>query len=207
AQPIVDAIKACLGDGGSALGPAFEATARAGEGEIAQRIQRILEDEIRPAVAMDGGDIVFAGFHDGRVELYMQGSCSGCPSPTATLKMGNEARPREEIPEVQEVVALERHCRVRCPPRAARRRVQKMIQRPARGRGREAPPRVDRSVAAEDSLWRRTQRERRMRMTRRGRVTIATVVTGAAVALIWLLEPHEAVRAFGITQPMPDFDT
>src|SRR5262249_6190346 len=86
-------------------------------------------------------------------------------------------------------------------------RVQKMMQRTARGRGRVAPPRVDRSVAAEDSLWRRTQRERRMRMTRRGRVTIATVVTGAAVALIWLLEPHEAVRAVGILQPMPDFDT
>lgn len=106
AQPIVDSIKACLGEGGSALGPAFEATSRADEGEIAQRIQRILEDEIRPAVAMDGGDIVFAGFHDGRVELYMQGSCSGCPSSTATLKMGIEARLREEIPEVQEVVAL-----------------------------------------------------------------------------------------------------
>jgi Fe-S cluster biogenesis protein NfuA len=106
AQPIVDAIKACLGEGGAALGPAFVATARPGEGEIAQRIQQILEDEIRPAVAMDGGDIVFAGFHDGRVELYMQGSCSGCPSSTATLKMGIEARLREEIPEVQEVVAL-----------------------------------------------------------------------------------------------------
>ncbi|HVH19412.1 MAG TPA: NifU family protein [Myxococcota bacterium] len=106
AQPIVDAIKACLGEGGAALGPAFEATGRAGEGEIAQRIVRILEEEIRPAVAMDGGDIVFAGFRDGRVELYMQGSCSGCPSSTATLKMGIEARLREEIPEVQEVVAL-----------------------------------------------------------------------------------------------------
>ena len=106
AQPIVDAIKGCLGEGGSALGSAFEVAKTQGEGEIAQRIQRILEEEIRPAVAMDGGDIVFAGFHDGRVELYMQGSCSGCPSSTATLKMGIEARLREAIPEVQEVVAL-----------------------------------------------------------------------------------------------------
>jgi Fe-S cluster biogenesis protein NfuA len=106
AQPIVDAIKACLGEGGAALGPAFEFSRTGGEGEVAQRIQRILEEEIRPAVAMDGGDIVFAGFRDGRVELYMQGSCSGCPSSTATLKMGIEARLREEIPEVQEVVAL-----------------------------------------------------------------------------------------------------
>ena len=52
------------------------------------------------------GDIVFVGYHDGIVELYMQGACSGCPSSTATLKLGIEARLREEIPEVQEVVAL-----------------------------------------------------------------------------------------------------
>ena len=69
-------------------------------------IRRILEQEVRPAVAMDGGDIVFAGFRDGVVEVYMQGSCQGCPSSTATLKMGIEARLREEIPEVREVVAL-----------------------------------------------------------------------------------------------------
>jgi Fe-S cluster biogenesis protein NfuA len=106
AQTIVDAIKGCLGQGGAALGSAFEVARTEGEGEIVQRIQRILEEEIRPAVAMDGGDIVFAGFRDGRVELYMQGSCSGCPSSTATLKMGIEARLREAIPEVQEVVAL-----------------------------------------------------------------------------------------------------
>lgn len=106
AQPIVDAIKGRLSEGGSALGPAFEPAHSADASDVAQRIQRILEEEIRPAVAMDGGDIVFAGFRDGRVELYMQGSCSGCPSSTATLKMGIEARLREEIPEVQEVVAL-----------------------------------------------------------------------------------------------------
>ena len=70
------------------------------------RILRILEEEIRPAVAMDGGDIVFAGFRDGVVELYMHGSCSGCPSSTATLKHGIETRLREEIPEIQGVVAL-----------------------------------------------------------------------------------------------------
>jgi Fe-S cluster biogenesis protein NfuA len=102
----VDGIKGCLGEGGQALGPKFVPSERSGSGEIAERIQRILEQEIRPAVAMDGGDIVFAGYSDGRVELYMQGSCSGCPSSTATLKMGIEARLREEIPEVQEVVAL-----------------------------------------------------------------------------------------------------
>jgi Fe-S cluster biogenesis protein NfuA len=106
AQAIVDAIKACLAEGGSALGPAYAAPEQAGEGEVVGRILRILEQEVRPAVAMDGGDIVFAGFRDGIVELYMQGSCSGCPSSTATLKHGIEARLREEIPEVQGVVAL-----------------------------------------------------------------------------------------------------
>jgi Fe-S cluster biogenesis protein NfuA len=106
AQPIVDAIKGCLADDGSALGPAYEVAERLDEDEVVGRIREILENEVRPAVAMDGGDIVFAGFRDGTVELYMQGSCSGCPSSTATLKMGIEARLREEIPEVREVVAL-----------------------------------------------------------------------------------------------------
>jgi Fe-S cluster biogenesis protein NfuA len=107
AQPIVDAIKQSLEGGGQALGPAFEVESlRAGDDELVRRIRRILEEEVRPAVAMDGGDIVFAGYRDGIVELYMHGSCSGCPSSTATLKLGIEARLREEIPEVREVVAL-----------------------------------------------------------------------------------------------------
>jgi Fe-S cluster biogenesis protein NfuA len=106
AAHVVDAIKACLADGGSALGPAYESRAPAEESEVVGRILRILEEEVRPAVAMDGGDIVFAGFRDGIVELYMHGSCSGCPSSTATLKHGIEARLRDEIPEVQGVVAL-----------------------------------------------------------------------------------------------------
>jgi len=106
AQPIVDAIKECLGGGRSALGPAFEPASVESEGEVVARIQQILDQEIRPAVARDGGDIIFAGFRDGLVELYMQGACSGCPSSTATLKLGIESRLREEIPEVQGVIAL-----------------------------------------------------------------------------------------------------
>jgi Fe-S cluster biogenesis protein NfuA len=106
AQSVVDAVKGCLSDGGSALGPAWEAPEHSDESEVVGRIIRILEEEVRPAVAMDGGDIVFAGFRDGIVELYMQGSCSGCPSSTATLKHGIEARLRDEVPEVQGVVAL-----------------------------------------------------------------------------------------------------
>jgi Fe-S cluster biogenesis protein NfuA len=106
AQEVVDALRECLSAGGSALGPAFEAPERASDDEVVRRIRRVLEEEVRPAVAMDGGDIVFAGFREGVVELYLQGSCSGCPSSTATLKLGIEARLREVIPEVQEVVAL-----------------------------------------------------------------------------------------------------
>jgi len=105
-QSIVDAMKDCLGEGGSALGPAFEAQAAAPEDEVVARIRAILEEQVRPAVAQDGGDIVFAGFRDGIVELYLRGSCSGCPSATATLKYGIEGLLREAVPEVRGVVAL-----------------------------------------------------------------------------------------------------
>jgi Fe-S cluster biogenesis protein NfuA len=106
AQPIVDALRACLEQGEGALGPAFQPADSASEGELVARIRRILDEEVRPAVAMDGGDIVFAGFRDGIVELYLHGSCSGCPSSTVTLKQGIEVRLMEAIPEVQGVVAL-----------------------------------------------------------------------------------------------------
>ena len=106
AQPVVDAIKTCLGDGGEALGPAFRPEAAEAQGDVVDRIRRILDEEVRPAVAMDGGDIVFSAFRDGIVELYLHGSCSGCPSSTATLKLGIEARLREAVPEVQGVIAL-----------------------------------------------------------------------------------------------------
>jgi Fe-S cluster biogenesis protein NfuA len=76
------------------------------DGKIVRKIREILDNEIRPAVAMDGGDITFEKFENGVVYLYMQGSCSGCPSSTMTLKMGIETRLREAIPEVQEVVSV-----------------------------------------------------------------------------------------------------
>ena len=106
AEPMVAAIKASLGAGGDALGPAFEFEEQAAEADVVSRIRRVLDEEIRPVVAMDGGDIVFSGFQNGIVELYMHGSCSGCPSSTATLKYGIETRLRELIPEVVGVVAL-----------------------------------------------------------------------------------------------------
>ena len=79
---------------------------KGGNTEIETKIREILDKEIRPAVAMDGGDITFEKYEDGVVYVYLQGSCSGCPSSTATLKMGIETRLREAMPEIQEVVAV-----------------------------------------------------------------------------------------------------
>ena len=70
-----------------------------------QKIMDVLA-EIRPAVQMDGGDIIYAGYRDGVVQVIMQGSCQGCPSSTATLRMGIEERLKEVVPEVTEVVPL-----------------------------------------------------------------------------------------------------
>ncbi len=79
---------------------------KGGDSEIEKKIRDILDREIRPAVAMDGGDITFEKYEAGVVYLYLQGSCSGCPSSTMTLKMGIETRLREAIPEILEVVAV-----------------------------------------------------------------------------------------------------
>ena len=70
---------------------------------ITHQIKALLETRIRPAVAQDGGDIVFRKFEDGVVYLQMQGACSGCPSSSATLKSGIENMLKHYIPEVQEV--------------------------------------------------------------------------------------------------------
>ena len=71
--------------------------------EIVAQIKELLDTRVRPAVAQDGGDILFHGFEDGVVYLHMQGACAGCPSSTATLKMGIENLLRHYIPEVNEV--------------------------------------------------------------------------------------------------------
>ncbi len=81
------------------------AAAAGGGGAMEQRIREILDLEIRPAVAMDGGDITLDRIENGTVYLHMQGSCAGCPSSTATLRMGIETRLKEAIPEIVEVVA------------------------------------------------------------------------------------------------------
>ena len=73
------------------------------DGEIVSQIKELLDTRVRPAVAQDGGDIVFHGFDRGVVYLHMQGACAGCPSSTLTLKMGIENLLRHYIPEVVEV--------------------------------------------------------------------------------------------------------
>ena len=81
-----------------------EASAPAAEDdEIVAQIKELIETRVRPAVAQDGGDIVFHSFEDGVVYLHMQGSSSGCPSSTATLKAGIENMLRHYVPEVVEV--------------------------------------------------------------------------------------------------------
>ncbi len=66
-------------------------------------IKELLATRVRPAVAMDGGDITFKGFKEGTVYLHMQGACSGCPSSTATLKSGIENLLRHFVPGVEAV--------------------------------------------------------------------------------------------------------
>ena len=75
--------------------------------EIVTQIKELLDTRVRPAVAQDGGDIVFHEFRDGIVYLHMQGSCAGCPSSTATLKMGIENMLKHYIPEVLEIRAVQ----------------------------------------------------------------------------------------------------
>lgn len=74
--------------------------------EVEKKVIEILNEQIRPALARDGGDVRFCGFENGIVKLHLKGACSGCPSATITLKMGIEAYLKEYIPEVKEVVRV-----------------------------------------------------------------------------------------------------
>lgn len=73
------------------------------DAEIVEQIKELIETRVRPAVANDGGDIVYRGFDKGKVYLQMQGACSGCPSSSATLKNGIEQLLKHYVPEVTEV--------------------------------------------------------------------------------------------------------
>ena len=93
-QPVLLEDSAAPAEGAEADGP---------DTEIVAQIKELLDTRVRPAVAQDGGDITFRSFDDGVVYLHMQGACAGCPSSTATLKMGIENMLRHYIPEVREV--------------------------------------------------------------------------------------------------------
>ncbi len=75
------------------------------DADIVAQIKELIETRVRPAVANDGGDIIYRGFREGVVYLAMQGACSGCPSSTATLKQGIEGLLKHYVPEVTEVRA------------------------------------------------------------------------------------------------------
>lgn len=101
---ILGAIMEHYTSGDLVLEPAAgQAAAAEDDDEIVAQIKEILDTRVRPAVAQDGGDITFEEFKDGILYLHMQGSCSGCPSSTATLKMGIENLMRHYVPEVIEV--------------------------------------------------------------------------------------------------------
>ncbi len=76
------------------------------DADIVAQIRELIDTRVRPAVANDGGDIVYRGFDKGKVYLQMQGACSGCPSSSATLKQGIEQLLRHYVPEVTEVRAV-----------------------------------------------------------------------------------------------------
>ncbi len=76
------------------------------DGEIIEQIKELIETRVRPAVAQDGGDIVYKGFKNGTVYLNLRGSCAGCPSSSATLKMGIENMLKHYVPEVLQVEAV-----------------------------------------------------------------------------------------------------
>ena len=74
--------------------------------DIIDQIKELIETRVRPAVAQDGGDIVYKGYRDGHLYLSMHGACSGCPSSTVTLKRGIESLIRHYVPEVESVEAV-----------------------------------------------------------------------------------------------------
>jgi len=111
AEPLAGLIQEHLESGELVMQPRTASAASAdaastGDSSDVARIKAILDHEIRPAVAQDGGDIVFHKFEDGIVYLFMQGACAGCPSSTMTLKQGIEVRLKEAVPSIREVVSM-----------------------------------------------------------------------------------------------------
>lgn len=109
-------IKTYIQDGKTVVAEGFEAIKKEMEAkvieeigddnpELSQKIRELIDTYVKPAVEMDGGNIEFKSFKEGKVHVIMQGSCSGCPSSSVTLKAGIEGMLKRMVPEVQEVVA------------------------------------------------------------------------------------------------------
>ena len=107
AVPVVEKIREFLKTGQPAVtGEHAASTVSETPGGIEDQIRAILDAEIRPAVARDGGDIIFYGYDNGVVKLHLQGSCSSCPSSIMTLKVGIENRLKMSFPEIKEVIQV-----------------------------------------------------------------------------------------------------
>ncbi len=91
---------------GISIAPDDEVEDNPEDGEIVAQIRELIDTRVRPAVAQDGGDIVYRGFRNGTVFLALQGACSGCPSSTMTLKNGIESLLKHYVPEVETVEAV-----------------------------------------------------------------------------------------------------
>jgi Fe-S cluster biogenesis protein NfuA len=114
--PLKEAIKQLVDKGTVAINEGYEDYLRKKEEEqssivysgddesLVQRIKELIDTYVRPAVEMDGGNIVFKSFENGVVSVILQGSCSGCPSSTVTLKAGIEGMLKRMVPQVKEVV-------------------------------------------------------------------------------------------------------
>ena len=110
-ENLIGAVKDHLETGGAIVDldsrSADQPTGKTGKNpEVEVRIREVLDTEIRPAVARDGGDIVFESYEDGVVTLHLRGSCTSCPSSILTLKAGVETRLKAKIPEVTEVISV-----------------------------------------------------------------------------------------------------
>lgn len=90
----------------SIAGEGFAIEESPDDAEIIELIKELIETRVRPAVAQDGGDIVYKGYKDGRLFLSMHGACSGCPSSEITLKRGIESLIRHYVPEVESIEAI-----------------------------------------------------------------------------------------------------
>ncbi len=106
ADPLCDLIGEHIESNEPVLLAADSLESESDDSDIVRSIKDILNNEIRPAVAMDGGDIIFHKYENDTLYLYMQGACSGCPSSAITLKQGIEARLKERIPGLKEVIAM-----------------------------------------------------------------------------------------------------